>query len=291
MRVLVTGATGLIGTAVVPRLVLQGHEVHTTSRHPAELPHHAMADLALATGANALLGDVAPDVVLHLAGGTGGDRHELYRANTLTTVNLAEATSTLPTPPHLVVAGSAAEYGEGGAEPLDETAPLRPVSDYGRAKVAATTLVELLAAQHGFRLTIARPFNVVSPRLPTGTALGNLRAQLRGQSTRPRTVRCGRLDVIRDFVPLDFAAEALVRLTTGGHQGRYNICSGVGIPLGAILDAMADLLSVDLKVEQEPELLTLPAGNRTVGNPAKLAALGLECRPSPASLAELCLAP
>jgi nucleoside-diphosphate-sugar epimerase len=263
--------------------------VYATSSHPADLPHHTVADLAIPSAADTLLEAVGPDAVLHLAGGAGGDRHQLYRRNTLTSVNVTRAAAALPVPPHLVVVGSAAEYGEGGAEPLDESAPLRPLSDYGRAKAAATTLAEVLAVEHGLRLTIARPFNVVSAALPAGTALGHLRAQLLCQSGRQRIVRCGRLDVVRDFVPLHFVTQALVRLSTEDHQGTFNVCSGIGIPLGSILDAMASRLGVDIDVEPDPELSALPAGDRTVGSPAKLAALGLECRPSPGSLAALCM--
>lgn len=289
MRVLVTGAAGVIGGVVADALRFDGHETFTTSRRPLGTTGHHVADLTSAADVDAMLRSVEPEAVIHLAGGVVGSHHDLYRANVLTTVRLMDGVASRSPRTHVVVVGSAAEYGESGGQDIAETAPLRAVSEYGRAKVAATTLAEAVAADHDLSLTVARPFNVVSGRLPAGTALGHIRTQLLEQSGRQRTVRCGRLDVVRDFVPVTFVVEALSRLATERIAGTYNICSGTGIELGSILDAMAALLDVDVQVEPDPELLALPAAERMVGSPAKLAALGLITHPRARSLAHLCL--
>jgi nucleoside-diphosphate-sugar epimerase len=287
--VLVTGAAGLIGAVVADALRFGGHQTFTTSRRSLDTVGHHVADLTSPADAAAVLNAVEPGAIIHLAGGVSGGRHDLYRANVLTTVRLLEAVARLAPEAHTVVVGSAAEYGDGDRDDIDEDTSLRPVSDYGRAKVAATSLAETLAGDHDLSLTIARPFNIVSRRLPVSTALGNLRAQLLQQSGRQRIVRCGRLDVVRDFVPVDFVAEALHRLATDRISGTYNICSGVGIPLGSVLDAMAAMLDTEVQIEFEPELVALPAADRAVGSPAKLAALGLTTQPTAASLARLCV--
>lgn len=289
MRILVTGANGLIGTALVERLRREDCAVSTTSRRPMEGPEHRRADLEDLEQAISLFAQVTPDAVIHLAGSATGDHPHLYRANALTTLNVVQAAAALGSRPHLVIAGSAAEYGEGTGQPLEETAPLRPVSTYGQAKVAATTLAQAVAERYDLPLTIVRPFNVVSNRLPVTTALGNLRRQLLDQSTEPGVVRCGRLDVIRDFVPLDFVVEALLRLTFQSGRDTFNVCSGVGISLGAILEAMATRLDVKLEVVAVPELLAIPAPDRIVGSPERLVSQGLHIRPTAQSLAEICL--
>jgi nucleoside-diphosphate-sugar epimerase len=289
MRVLVTGSRGLIGAALVSRLTAEGHEVHTTGRQTSDLTLHHVADLAVGAQARKVLAAAEPEAVVHLAGGPAADRHELYRANVLTTVSLLEAAVDSASPPHVVVVGSAAEYGEGDGAPIAETAPLRPVTEYGRAKVAATTLAEVLGAD--LSLAVARPFNVVSGGMPLSTALGNLRRQLLDQSGPRRVVRCGRIDIVRDFVPLDFVVSALATLAVGGHRGTFNVCSGVGISLEAILAAMAGQLGIELVTEHQPELLALPAADHVVGNAERLAQLGLVVAPTPADLARLSLAP
>lgn len=290
MRVLVTGSRGLIGAALVTRLTADGHEVHTTGRRPSDLTRHHLADLAVPAQARDAITAAKPEVVVHLAGGAAPTRHELYRSNVLTTVALVEAAAGTAVPPHVVVVGSAAEYGEGDGEPLTETAQLRPVTEYGRAKVAATTLAEVVAGERSLSLAVARPFNVVSGGLPASTVLGNLRRQLLDQGGARRVVRCGRVDVVRDFVPLDFVTLALATLAVGRHRGTYNLCSGVGIRLDAILTAMGEQLGIELVLEPQPELLALPAADHVVGSAERFRSLGLTVSPTPAELARLCLA-
>lgn len=70
MTVLVTGASGTLGTAVLPRLVKDGHDVRPTSRRPRA--GWVVADLATGEGlASAVRG---ADAVVHLASGSGKSR-------------------------------------------------------------------------------------------------------------------------------------------------------------------------------------------------------------------------
>ena len=71
-RVLVVGATGVLGSRIVPRLVADGHEVHGTTRHPARramieqagaAPHEL--DVLDAPAVELLVRELAPDVVMH----------------------------------------------------------------------------------------------------------------------------------------------------------------------------------------------------------------------------------
>ena len=255
--VLVTGAGGLIGTELLP--LLEGAVSSGDRRR---------CDLSVPGQAATLVESVRPGTIVHLAGGTSSDRQEVYRKNVLTTVHLLEAAARLGDRPYCIVLGSAAEYGDASGEPLTESSPLRPVTEYGRAKLAQTALAEAICESAGLPLTILRPFNLVSPRLPPSSPLGNLRDQLlRGE----RTVECGRLDVVRDFVPVSAVAEAIRRLVASPAPGQIlNVCSGVGIELGGILKAMTERLGVAVRIVQKPELLAIPAAPRVVGDPSRL---------------------
>ena len=143
----------------------------------------------------------------------------------------------------------------------------------------------------GLRLCVVRPFNVVSPALPETTALGNMRSQLVAQHTDVRTIRCGRLDVVRDFVPVKFVVDVLVGLlAVEPWPDVLNICTGVGIELGDLLLAMAAVVDADVDVSPVQELVEIAAPQRIIGDPALLGELGFECRPTPRSLAAAMLA-
>jgi len=291
--ILVTGATGLIGQELIrelsPRQALW--EVHTASRSESGLPGHHRCDLSVADETFALIEQVEPSAVVHLAGGTSPDRHELLAGNVLSTVNLMNAAARLPRPAYCIVFGSAAEYGDTSQSPIGEEAPLRPVSEYGRAKVAGTTLAESLSRARGIPLTVLRPFNVVSPRLPASTALGNMRRQLLSAEGSERTVTCGRLDLVRDYVPVSSVAEVALHLLAKPVPGQIlNVCSGIGISLGSILDAMARRLGVSLRIVQSPELLAIPAAPRVVGDPSRLfQEAGIRIEVTAESLAQILL--
>jgi GDP-4-dehydro-6-deoxy-D-mannose reductase len=289
--VLVTGATGLVGQEVTPTLERAAVELHTSSRQEMSSRRHHTADLTSSSAADALLARTAPDVVVHLAGGRPHDPAALRRVNIDTTRNVLEGLARLGLHPYVLVTGSAAEYGESDDGPITESAPLRPISEYGRVKAEQTTVARRLCAEAAIPLTILRPFNVVSPRLPRSTALGNLRNQLLEQHGLHRTLRCGRLDIVRDYIPVTYLAEAIVRLVkTPTDEPVLNVCSGVGIELAGIVSSLASALGVVVAIEQVDELMAVPAAHSVVGDSGKLAAMGLRCIPTAATIAETLLA-
>lgn len=281
MRVLVTGSDGLIAGELVPLFRKLGHQTETVGRRQRYGPSHHVADLAAPGAADQMLARTSPDVIVHLAGRATGARDALWRDNAVATLNLTSAASALTGRPHLVVVGSAAEYGAGSGGPIAEDADLHPVTEYGRSKMAATRLAESIAVQASMSMSIARPFNIVSPALPGTTALGGFRDQLLAQDGTLRTIRCGRLDVVRDFVSLSFVARSIATIALEAAPGTFNICSGAGLTPGDILRGMAELLNVELVLEPQPDVVAIPAADRVVGDPARLSALGLsETRPA-----------
>src|SRR6185295_5203054 len=150
-RLLLTGASGLFGRALRPALTADGWDVVPVSRSGGAAPELRRCDLADPEACRHLLLEVQPDHVVHCAGGAGGassERNDLYRANVLTTVHLLEGSLGLSAPPSFVLFGSAAEYGAQEGV-LGEDAPLQPVTEYGRAKVAQTALAAGIAAREG----------------------------------------------------------------------------------------------------------------------------------------------
>ncbi|MEU9316613.1 TIGR01777 family oxidoreductase [Streptomyces sp. NPDC048295] len=128
-RIAVTGASGLIGAALVRSLRADGHEVVRLVRHPARAgdevewdPKRGYVDVA---------GLVGCDAVVHLAGAGIGDhrwtaayKREIRDSRVLGTSAVAEAVASLDVPPKVLLSGSAiGYYGDTGDRAVDESAP------------------------------------------------------------------------------------------------------------------------------------------------------------------------
>jgi uncharacterized protein len=128
LRVLLTGASGLIGSALVPLLTTQGHTVLRLVRRAPRGPDEARWDPARGEIDLAALGEI--DAVIHLAGAGVADarwtaaRRRLIRSSRVeSTQLLARTLAALPTPPQVVLGGSAVGfYGDTGDVWCDEAA-------------------------------------------------------------------------------------------------------------------------------------------------------------------------
>ncbi|MFD0142394.1 MULTISPECIES: TIGR01777 family oxidoreductase [unclassified Streptomyces] len=128
-RIAVTGASGLIGTALVRSLRADGHQVSRLVRRPARTADEIEWDPArLYVDAAGLVG---VDAVVHLAGAGVGEhrwneayKKEIRDSRVLGTRAIAEALASLADPPRVLVCGTAlGYYGDTGSRAVDESAP------------------------------------------------------------------------------------------------------------------------------------------------------------------------
>ncbi|MBK5238387.1 MAG: NAD-dependent epimerase/dehydratase family protein [Actinomycetales bacterium] len=211
--VLVTGGAGFIGCALSHELADSASrwvvfdnlhpQIHPSAARPADLHEKAeliLGDVVEATDWDALLSDVKPDVVIHLAAETG-TAQSLHEASRHSLVNVVGTTQMLDAfgraghvPSRILLSSSRAVYGEGawqredgtlifpgqrthsqleagqwdvpGARSLASEASLTapaPTSVYGATKLAQEHILRAWINAHDAKLTILRLQNVYGP--------------------------------------------------------------------------------------------------------------------------------
>jgi nucleoside-diphosphate-sugar epimerase len=170
-RILVTGATGFVGRALVRRLLAEGRKVRaavrpTSAALPAEAETAIVDDIGPDTDWRAALAGV--DAIVHLAArahvlrDSSADAHARYRAvNALGALRLAEAAAGVR---RFVFLSSVRVHGDHttGA-PFIESSPLAAEDPYGRSKADAERGLAALAAAGRLEPVILRPPLVYGP--------------------------------------------------------------------------------------------------------------------------------
>ena len=142
MRVLVTGATGMLGTSVMRHFLGHGHEVHGLSRGnrmraPFEGEHRVQSDITDKKEMDRLMKSIRPNVVIHTAALSDVDfceenSKEAHRVNGEGTRILAEASEREGA--HFCYISTDYVFDGEKRDPYREEDPCRPVNAYGASK-------------------------------------------------------------------------------------------------------------------------------------------------------------
>jgi nucleoside-diphosphate-sugar epimerase len=166
MRALVTGATGFVGSHLAETLRRRGDEVTALARSPRK------AEALEAMGVRVVAGDLddpaslaraveGQEVVFHVAGLVAArDEGEFLRCNRDGTARLVAAASAAGVSRFVLVSSMAAGGPSAPGRPLTGAEPARPVTAYGRSKLAAEQVVTAATVPW----CIVRPPMVYGPR-------------------------------------------------------------------------------------------------------------------------------
>jgi GDP-6-deoxy-D-talose 4-dehydrogenase len=257
-RTLITGLHGFTGRYVAAELRVLGHEVYgleplTTSTDGVAA---APCNLEDAAKLHALVQEIAPEYVVHLAGIASVDHGQadmIYRTNVIGTRNMLEALKALKTPPKsIILASSANIYGnapqvENGI--LDEDTAFAPANDYAVSKAAMEYLAGLY--RHILPIVIARPFNYTGVGQSERFLIPKIVAHFRKKAP---VIELGNIDVARDFSDVRFVAQAYVRLlhSPAAHGQAYNLCSGLAYTITEVLAMLTELTRHKIEVRVNP---------------------------------------
>ncbi len=270
---LITGATGFTGRALVERLRADGYDVVGLS-HDANSPPALNVDLCDFGRLADLISQINPNVVVHLAGIAAPSHDkidEIYKANVVATANLFAALLAKRVEPRLIVVASSAQvYDAANANgPLTEDSPLAPKSHYAVSKRVVEDIAEDYSKR--FLIIVTRPFNYTGPGQSQNFIVPKI---VRHYAERRGEIRVGNLDVFRDISDIRRTVEAYARLISRSIDPTVvNICSGRTVHLTDILKIKEEVSGHTVGVVTDPAFFRSDDPRVVVGSPLRLEAL------------------
>lgn len=275
VKILITGAGGMMGSHLAEMLVREGREVLATFLDPTidmTTVDPSVAFTPLDVCDRQAVFDLVeahrPTEIYHLAAQSlptvsWTDPWRTCRVNVEGTINVFEAILAVRKTdaaydPMTVIACSSAEYGASLTPdriPIGEDAPLLPLHPYGVSKVAQDLLGHQYHFNHGLRCIRARIFNCTGPRKRNDVVSDFGRAVVRSLHEEV-PVRHGNLKTKRAIIDVRDMVDALIALARKGTPGEaYNICADIAYEISDILEMYFEAAGRRLPTKQDPALL------------------------------------
>lgn len=253
-NIIVTGATGCVGSAVVRRALAKGINVtcivHKGSKRLSNLPVNERMKIVECnlSDYNSLKLTGEYDTFIHLSWektfGASRDDAEIQTKNiqyTLDACHLAKRCGCQV----FVGAGSQAEYGVQSVD-LTPDLPVKPESGYGIAKYAAGKLSAMLCKSLGMRQNWVRILSVYGPKDGENTLISYVIRELR-EGRSPELTKC---EQIWDYLYADDAGDAILAVAEKGMEGKaYPLGSGQGRRLSEYVNEICRLMNSSVKVK------------------------------------------
>lgn len=181
MKLLVTGASGFTGTALI-RFLLADKDIQITGIMRGTKPPSFLetgvtwvtADILDRDHLGEIVSSVLPDSIIHLAGLNHGSPADLFTTNICGTQNILEATVQANTECRILVTSSSAVYGYQGETPITEANPFQPLTEYGAAKAGQEILAQMHHQSRECQVVIVRRSTSQVPGRPGHISAGKL---------------------------------------------------------------------------------------------------------------------
>jgi GDP-4-dehydro-6-deoxy-D-mannose reductase len=267
MRILVTGITGFAGGHLAERLLAEADQRVVgvarravwpeVWRHLAGRVELRQGDVGDTTTMEALLHEVQPEQIYHLAGyphvGRSFQEAEAaWQGNLTVTRGLYDAVVRWGGRPRILFVGS------GLVDGCTEDAPMRPESPYAASKAAGDLLSYQYTRHPGLTIVRVRPFNHIGPRQSPQFAVSHFARQLAAieRGRQPPILETGNLQSCRDLTDVRDVAAAYLLLMERGRCGEaYNVGSGQCHSMQTVLERLIALSGLRVEVRPQASLI------------------------------------
>jgi GDP-4-dehydro-6-deoxy-D-mannose reductase len=294
MQALITGMTGFVGGHLVRSLLADGWQVHGTllmfvTETPPAGTTGTPVDITDADGMAALMDDVHPDAIFHLAGAASvgqsfSDPEGTWKVNVEGTRGVLEGMRRAAPGARMVIALSGEEYGRVPLDqlPVTEDTPLNPLSPYAESKVAADELCMQYRREHGLAVLRLRAFNQLGPGQDPRFVVPSICKQIADAEMagdEACRLQLGNLETRRDFLDVrDVVAAYRLLIERGDPDQTYLAGRGQSQSVRDLVDIAVSLARIPVEVESEPSRVREGEQPDLYAEPRALKELGWEPR-------------
>ena len=276
-RALITGLGGFTGRYMARELTAAGYHVFgtgTPSGSPADAGVEVFpVDLLDRPAVAAMVAQVQPDVVVHLAGiafVAHADASALYQVNVVGSRNLLEALAAASHRPSAVLLASSANiYGNADVAVIDESVTPDPANDYAVSKLAMEYMARLWMDR--LPIILARPFNYTGVGQGENFLLPKIVSHFRRGE---REIELGNLAIARDFSDVRSVVRSYRGLIAAAPASwsnpAFNICSGHSTSLQSVIAMMEEIAGYQIAVRVNPAFVRSNDVLTLTGSRAKL---------------------
>ena len=258
-KVLVTGAGGFIGGYLVKELISRGAKVLAIDNNssgyanlPFDLPEQEFKfrnlDIASTSFTNFVLSSNF-SFVFHLAGNSYVPTSITsplldFDSNARNSLVLLDAFRKSESDPVILLASSAAVYGNPEKLPIAESSPVNPISPYGASKLSAEQYFKVFSSIYESKTVIARPFSVYGEGQQKQVVFDFMKKL----SSNSHLVINSSMDTTRDFVHVEDVVQGLLVIAANGEcTGKaYNIASGKDTSIGTLALLIAEIMGIQM---------------------------------------------
>ena len=265
-NILVTGSEGFIGSHLVEKLVLKGHNVKALILYNDHNNYGWLdqVDEKIKKNIEFILGDIRDldfinrktkniDVVFHLAALIGipysyTSPFSYLKTNIEGSMNIFKA-SLNNNVKQLVHTSTSEVYGSAKYIPIDENHPLSAQSPYAARKIGADQMAKSFYDSFNLPVTTIRPFNTYGPRQSARAVISSIIIQ----ALNGNKINLGQISSTRDFTfisdTVDGFIQAMGNKKTIGET--INLGSGYEVSIKDLVDVIGELMKKKLIIKQE----------------------------------------
>ena len=259
--------TGFVGGHLVRSLLADGWQVHGTlltfvTETPPPGTTGTPVDITDADGMAALMDDVRPGAIFHLAGAASvgqsfSDPEGTWKVNVDGTRGVLEGMRRSAPNARMVIALSGEEYGRVPLTdlPVTEDTPLNPLSPYAESKVAADELCMQYRREHGLAVLRLRAFNQLGPGQDPRFVVPSICKQIADAEMAGDEMcrlQLGNLETRRDFLDVRDVVDAYRLLIERGDPDQtYLAGRGQSQSVRELVDIAVSLARIPVEVESE----------------------------------------